>query len=161
MLQTLSQTFSTHLILSTQTASALLEHSLSQLLNSPDLSQLLNSLDTALLKDTLPTAGVVLAQQLPAFYEWLKTELNIQHVPSSPDHTTKWVIGFLGNQESLERLVELHRPVPRAAMEQAIPRLIETFGKVEPISVRQEWQRAIALLCLVLAVAAREESTTA
>jgi hypothetical protein len=150
-----------HLSLSAEAASTLLEHSLSHLLNLPDMSQLLNSLDTALLKDTLPTARIVLAQHLPAFYEWLKTELDIQHVPNSPDHTTKWVIGFLGNQESLERLVELHRPVPRAALERAIPRLIETFSQVEPIMVRQEWQRAIALLCLVLAVAAREESSAA
>jgi hypothetical protein len=156
MLQTLSQ----HLNLSTDTTEAFLAQPLASLLDSPDLAQMLSTLNTQLLKDSLPTAGVLLSQHLPPFYDWLQTELKVQRVPDSPDHTTKWVVGFLSNQESLIRLVELHRSIPQVALDQAIPRLVGIFEHVEPIVVRQEWQRAIAALCLVLAVAARENAQT-
>jgi hypothetical protein len=149
------QTFSHHLGLPLETLEILLSHSLKSLLSLPAVTQLLNSLNTALLKDSLPTAGAILAQHLPPFYDWLQAELNIERVPDSPDHATKWVVGFLGNQDSLEHLVELHRTIPKAALEQSIPRLVGIFEAVEPIAVRQEWQKAIAALCLVLAVAAR------
>jgi hypothetical protein len=33
------------------------------------------------------------------------------------------------------------------------------FDQVQPMHVRQEWQKAIALLCMVLVVAAREQSS--
>lgn len=150
------QTFSTHLNLSTDTAKAFLSQSSASVLDSLELKQILATLDTNLLKNSLPTAGAILSQHLPAFYDWLQTELNVQRVPDSPDHTTKWVIGFLNNQESLGRLVDLHRPIPRVAMERAIPRLVSVFDNVEPLNVRQEWQRALASLCLILVVAARE-----
>jgi hypothetical protein len=149
------QTFSRHLNLPIETSEILLSHSLESLLDLPQVVQLLGSLDTDLLKDSLPTAGTILAQHLPPFYDWLQTELNIERVPNSPDHATKWVVGFLGNQDSLEHLVKLHRSIPQAALEQSIPRLVGIFEAVEPIIVRQEWQKAIAALCLVLAVAAR------
>ena len=152
------QTFSHHLNLSTDGIEAFLAQSLADLMDSPELEQILTALDTDLLKDSLPTAGAVLAQHLPPFYDWLQTELNVQRVPDSPDHTTKWVIGFLSNQESLGRLVDLHRSIPRVAMERSIPRLVGIFDSVEPVAVRQEWQRAIASLCLILAVAARENA---
>jgi hypothetical protein len=71
-----------------------------------------------------------------------------ERVPDSPDHTTKWVIGFLSNQENLARLVELHRSISQVALERSIPRLVSIFDNVEPIAVREEWQRAIASLCL-------------
>jgi hypothetical protein len=58
----------------------------------------------------------------------------------------------------LARLVELHRPILQVALDRSIPRLVSIFDNVEPIEVRQEWQRAIASLCLVLAVAAREQT---
>ena len=151
-------TLTYHLNLSTDTSEAFLSRSLASLMDSPELQQILQTLDVALLKSSLPTAGALLAQHLPPFYDWLQTELNVQRVPDSPDHTTKWVIGFLSNQESLERLVDLHRPIPQVAMERAIPRLVGVFDSVEPIAVRQAWQRAISALCLILAVAAREES---
>ena len=150
--------FSTHLNLPTEMTEALLAQSLTQLMTSPALGQILNALDIALLRDSLPTAGALLAQHLPPFYDWLKTELNVQRVPDSPDHATQWVVNFLGNQESLERLIEFHRPVPLVVMERSIPRLVSIFDHVEPIVVRQEWQRAITALCLVLVVAARENA---
>jgi hypothetical protein len=152
------QTFSHHLNLPTETIEGFLALPLATVLNSPDLAQILSQLDTQVLKASLPTAGVILSQHLPAFYDWLQTELNVERVPDSPDHTTKWVIGFLSNQESLARLVELHRPIPQVALDRSIPRLVSIFDNVEPIEVRQEWQRAIASLCLVLAVAARENA---
>ncbi|WP_414516258.1 hypothetical protein [Nostoc sp. PCC 9305] len=130
---------------------------LTEILNLPELQQELNSLDTNLLKKTLPTVGGVLAKELPPFYNWLKNELGVKRVPDSPNHTTTWIIGFLHNQESLTHLVELHRPVPRLALEASIPRLIGIFEGVEDAQVRQEWQKAIAALCLVLVVAAREQ----
>ena len=119
------------------------------MLDSPKLSQLLGSLDTDLLKESLPTAGAVLAKNLPAFYDWLETELSIKNVPDSPDHATKWVVGFLRNEESLTHLVELHKSIPSAALERSIPRLVGTFKDVTPIALKQEWQKAIAALCLV------------
>ena len=150
------QTFSESLNLSPEASEALLSLPLTSLLDSPQLCQLLESLDTDLLKESLPNAGAVLAKNLPAFYDWLQTELEIKNVPDSPDHATKWVVGFLRNQESLTRLVELHKSIPSAALERSIPRLVGTFKDVTPIAIQQEWQKAIAALCLVLAVAARE-----
>jgi hypothetical protein len=149
-------TFTQHLDFSQVEIERLLNKSLDDVLNSPELTQELASLDINLLRETLPTAGEVLAQQLPPFYNWLKNELGVKRVPDSPEHTTKWVIGFVHHQESLNRLVELHRPVSRPALEAAIPRLVELFNGVEDDRVREEWQKAIAALCLVLAVDARE-----
>ena len=90
---------------------------------------------------------------------WLtqsRTAVKVKRVPDSPDHTTKWVIGFVNNQESLSSLVELHKPVPCAALEASVPRLVSLFNGVEDAHVRQEWQKAIAVLCLPLVVAAHE-----
>jgi len=84
------QTFSRTLNVSPDDAEAMLSLPLTSLLESPELNQVLGSLDTALLKETLPTAGAVLAQNLPPFYDWLQTELGLKNVPDSPDHTTKW-----------------------------------------------------------------------
>ncbi len=158
-------TFTNHLNLSNTEVDNLLALSLQQLLNSPDLQQKLAGLDIKLLKQTLPTAGTILATNLPPFYNWLKYDLGLERVPDSPDHTTKWVINFLNKQESLMRLVELHRPVPQLALEQSIPRLVGLFDTIEDNQTRREWQSAILLrrryanasLCLVLAVAARHE----
>ena len=150
------RTFSDHLDLATDTTEAFLSQSSASLMNSLELKQILNTLDINLLKDSLPTVGELLSRHLPPFYNWLKTELNVQRVPDSPDHTTKWVIGFLNNQDSVSRLIDLHRPISRVALEQAIPRLVSVFDHIEPVAVRQEWQRAIAALCLILTVAARE-----
>lgn len=157
MLHTLSH----HLDLSPETTQVLLSQSLADLMDSPVLQQRLNTLNTPLLRDSLPTAGALLSQHLPSFYEWLKTELNLKRVPDSPDHATKWVVNFLSNQESVERLVELHRSIPQAAMERSIPRLVGLFDAVELVEVRQEWQRALAILCLILAVDAQERSSSA
>lgn len=150
------KTFSRHLELSPAELEKLLSLSLQDFLNLPDTKELLGSLDTQLLRQSLPTAKHVLAERLPPFYDWLQNELGVERVPDSPDHTTKWVIGFLNNQESLIRLVELHRPVPRLALERSIPRLVAAFDGVEDERARKEWQKAIAALCLVLVVAARE-----
>ena len=149
-------TFAQNLNLTPADVEALLACSLSELLANPAVQQKLASLDIELLQKTLPTAGQVLAENLPPFYTWLKTELDVKRVPDSPDHATRWVVNFLHNQESLTHLVELHRPVPRPAMERSIPRLVSLFNGVEDITVRQEWQTAVAALCLVLAVGARE-----
>ncbi|MBD2385152.1 hypothetical protein [Cylindrospermum sp. FACHB-282] len=156
-MKTLISTFTQHLAFSQPELEALLSKPLTEVLNSPELKQELESLDTNLLKETLPTAGAVLAKELPPFYHWLKNELGVKRVPDSPEHTTKWVIGFVNHQESLTRLVELHRPVPRPALEAAVPRLVGLFDGVEDVTVRLEWQKAIATLCLVLAVAAHEQ----
>ncbi|MEG4348226.1 hypothetical protein QUA74_00595 [Microcoleus sp. LAD1_D3] len=155
------QTFSRTLNVSPDASEALLSLPLTSLLDSPEFNLLLESLDTNLLKETLPTAGTVLAQKLPPFYDWLHTELGIKNVPDSPDHTTKWVVGFLKNQESLTRLVDLHKSIPRQALERAIPRLVSAFDEVQPTAVKQEWEKAIAALCLLLAVAARENQPSA
>jgi hypothetical protein len=150
------KTFSRHLELSPAELEKLLSLSLQDFLNLPDTKELLGSLDTQLLRQSLPTAKHVLAERLPPFYDWLQNELGVERVPDSPDHTTKWVIGFLNNQESLIRLVELHRPVPRLALDRSIPRLVAAFDGVKDERARKEWQKAIAALCLVLVVAARE-----
>ncbi|MEG4502028.1 hypothetical protein QUA81_01810 [Microcoleus sp. F6_B4] len=154
-------TFSRTLNLSPDASEALLSLPITSLLDSPELDRLLRSLDSNLLKETLPTAGTVLAQKLPPFYDWLQTELGIKNVPDSPDRATKWVVGFLKNQEILTRLVELHKSIPREALERSIPRLVSAFDEVEPTAVKQEWEKAVAALCLVLAVAARENQPSA
>ncbi|HEY9800653.1 MAG TPA: hypothetical protein V6D25_09860 [Leptolyngbyaceae cyanobacterium] len=153
----LSFTFTQHLDIASNQLETILSKPLHEFLDSPKLQQELDSLDVNLLKETLSTAGAVLAQELPAFYNWLKNELAVKRVPDSPDHTTKWVIGFVNNQKSLTNLVELHRPVPRAALEASVPRLVEMFAGVKDKQIRQEWQKAVAALCLVLVVAAREQ----
>jgi hypothetical protein len=160
-MRSLLLTFAENLNFSETQLEEILSKPLTEVLNSPGLQQEIKSLDTNLLKETLPTAGGVLAKELPPFYNWLKNELGVKRVPDSPDHTTTWVIGFLHNQESLTHLVELHRPVPRPALEASIPRLIGMFEGVEDGQVRQEWQKAIAALCLVLVVAAREQDRVA
>jgi hypothetical protein len=149
--------FTQHLNLSSADIETLLSLSLTDLLDSPKVQMLLGSLDVALLRETLPTAGAILAAHLPPFYDWLQNELGVARVPDSPNHTTQWVVNFLNNQESLTRLVELHRPVPRTALERSISRLVGLFNAVEDTSVRQAWQVAVSALCLILAVAARHE----
>jgi len=153
-------TFAQNLNLAPADVEALLACNLSELLANPAVQQKLASLNVELLRQTLPTAGQVLAENLPPFYIWLKTELDVKRVPDSPDHATLWVVNFLNNEESLTRLVELHQPVPRPAMERSIPRLVSLFDGVEDTNVRQEWQTAVAALCLVLAVGAREADKT-
>jgi hypothetical protein len=149
-------TFTKHLNLTTIEVESLLAMSLVDFLAAPGVNQLLASLDVNFLRQTLPTAGTILAKQLPPFYDWLKNELGVARVPDSPDHTTKWVVGFLDNRESLTRLVELHHPVPQMAVERAIPRLVAAFDGVEDAKTRQVWQTAVAALCLPLVVDARE-----
>ena len=155
-MESIISTFAQHLDLPQVQVETLLSKPLTECLNSPELKQQLDSLDINLLKETLPTAGAVLAKELPPFYNWLKNELGVKRVPDSPDHTTKWVIGFVNNQESLSNLVELHKPVPRLALEASVPRLVSLFDGIEDAHIRQEWQRALAALCLPLVVAARE-----
>jgi hypothetical protein len=150
------EVFTQHLDLSQNHLDDLLSKSLNNCLNSPEIQQELGSLDSNLLKETLPIAGNVLAENLPLFYHWLKNELGVKRVPDSPNHTTKWVIGFLNNQESLTRLVELHRPVPRQALESSTSRLVGMFDGIKDARVRQEWQKAIAILCLIIIIDARD-----
>jgi len=161
MMQPTLETFVQHLDLSRARLETLLSQPLAQCLNSAELQQQLSSLDVSLLKQTLPTAGSVLAERLPPFYHWLQTELGVKRVPDSPDHTTKWVIGFVNGKESLMRLVDLHHPVPRPAIERSVAPLVAMFEGVENVQLRQEWQKAIAALCLVLVVAAREPEQSA
>lgn len=151
------ETFTQHLNLSPSQVEALLSLSLTDLLESPAVDGKLGSLNTELLRETLPTAGSLLETHLPPFYDWLKNELGVERVPDSPDHTTTWVVNFLNNRETLAKLVELHRPVPRPALERAIPRLVGLFEAIEDETIRQEWETAVSVLCLVLAVAAREQ----
>jgi hypothetical protein len=160
-MSSLISTFTQHLDFSQPEIEAILSTPLNEVLNSPALKQELDSLDINLLRETLPTAGAVLATHLPPFYNWLKNELGLKRVPDTPEHTTKWVIGFLNNQESINRLVELHRPIPHAALEMAIPRLVGLFDGVEDIKVCQEWEKAVAALCLVLVVDACEQEKLA
>jgi hypothetical protein len=152
----MQETFTQHLKITSTELDTLLSLKLSELLNLAQFQAVLNSLDVQLLRETLPTAGSVLAQKLPAFYDWLKNELGVKRVPETPDHATTWVVNFLNNKESLTHLVELHRPIPRVALEHSVPRLVATFDGVEDEKVRQEWQKAIAGLCLPLVVDARE-----
>ncbi|MBD2445960.1 hypothetical protein H6G76_02080 [Nostoc sp. FACHB-152] len=160
-MQSLLLTFAQHLDSSQSEIESILSKPLKEVIDSPTLKQKLNSLDVNLLQETLPTAGAVLAQELPPFYNWLKNELKVKRVPDSPEHATKWVIDFLNHQESLMHLVNLHRPVPHAAMEASVPRLVGLFDGVEDAKIRSEWQKAIATLCLILVVDAREQDRSA
>jgi hypothetical protein len=152
--------YNQHLQLSPAEIEIFYSLSLAESLKLPAIEQRLSSLNIALLRQTLPTASTVLAQHLPPFYDWLQNELGVKRVPDSPDHTTKWVIGFVNSHESLMRLVELHRPVPPQALEQAVPRLVAAFDHIAESDVRQEWQKTITLLCLVLVIAARSREKT-
>jgi hypothetical protein len=151
------ETFNQHLNLSTPKIEELLTLSSSELPKQEAFQTELGNLDISLLRETLPTAKSVLQNQLPAFYNWLQQELEIKRVPDSPNHTTTWVANFLNNQESIQHLVELHRPVPPVSLELAIPSLVSLFDPVEDPQIRQNWQSAVALLCLVLAADAREQ----
>jgi hypothetical protein len=151
------ETFTKYLNLPYPIVESMLRSGVENLTQDPEFQRQLNNLDTALLKETLPTAKEVMVDKLPAFYDWLQNELGIQRVPDSPNHTTTWVTQFLKNQESIQHLVELHRPVPPPSLEQAIPRLVGLFDAVDDDRVRWEWQRAIAILCAVLSADAREQ----
>ncbi|MCU0534915.1 MAG: hypothetical protein MUD14_13570 [Hydrococcus sp. Prado102] len=155
MIKTLSQ----HLSLSAFELEQLLSIPLVKFLELPAVKQLLADLDVSVLKQSLPQAKEILVQHLPPFYNWLKQELALDRVPDSPDHTTKWVVNFLNDREKLTNLVELHRSIPLPALELSIPRLVGVFDQIPEEKIRQEWQKAIAALCLVLVVAARYEST--
>lgn len=149
-------TFSQKLEVSPAELEKLLSLSFNDFLISPQRYELLGGLDIQLIKQTLPMAKSILAERLPAFYDWLKNELGVENVPDSPNHATTWVINFLNNQESLSRLVELHDSVPRLALERSIPRLVAAFEGIENEQIRQAWQKAFAALCLVLVIAARD-----
>lgn len=149
-------TFAQHLALPNLEVEKLLSLNLDGLLNESTVQTSLQSLNVNLLQQTLPTAATVLSEKLPPFYSWLKQELGVKRVPDGPDHTTRWVVNFLNNQESLTRLVDLHRSIPSSSLKSATPRLISLFASVADPEVRQEWQRAIALLCLVIIVGVRE-----
>jgi len=150
------ETFTQYLELPPTELEELLKLGLTDFLNSQQLQQMLGDLDITRLQQTLPTAKRVLAEQLPAFYDWLHNELHVQRIPDSPAHATTWVVGFLNHQESLSHLVELHRSVPRLALESSIPRMLAMFEGVEEPQTRKEWQQAFATLCLVLVVGVRE-----
>ena len=150
------EAFTQHLDLSNSQIEELLAKPLKECLDAPNFKKQLESLNVSLLKQTLPTAGKVLAERLPRFYNWLKNELGVKRVPDSPDHTTKWVIGFVNNEESLTHLAELHRPVPRQALERSVDPLVAAFNGIEDQRVRQEWQKTLATLCLLIIVDARE-----
>lgn len=152
-------TFTQHLNLSTTELETLLSFNFQDMLNSSQIQQLLDGLNVNLLRQTAPTAKVTLTEKLPAFYDWLQNELGVKRVPSSPDHSITWIVNFLNRKESLMRLVEMHRPVSLPVLEQATPRLVGLFDAVEDVAVRQEWQKAIALLCLILAVAAQASNS--
>lgn len=153
-------TFTEHLNLDAQKVEELLTLSATELPQKEAFQTELGNLDLGLLRETLPTAKSALENKLPAFYTWLKNELHIKRVPDNPNHATTWVAGFLNNQESIQHLVELHRPVPPVALEQAVPRFVSLFNQVEDSKIRQQWQRALALLCLVLVADAREQLRT-
>jgi hypothetical protein len=155
MLNTLSQ----HLSLSTFELDRLLSIPLDEFLELPIFKEILANLDVSILKQSLPQAKDILVQHLPPFYNWLQQELALSRVPDSPDHTTKWVVNFLNNKEKLSNLVELHHSIPLNALELAIPRLVGVFDQISEEKIRQEWQKAIAALCFVLVVAARQESS--
>ncbi|WP_164929349.1 hypothetical protein [Gloeobacter violaceus] len=152
-------TFAQHLELSAVQVEQLLALDLAGLVESPAFGCKLACLDIDLLRQSLPVARELLIQKLPAFYDWLQSELGVERVPDSPDHTARWVVGFLNNQESLHRLVELHSTVPAAALELSIPRLVGFFEVVEDEAIRKQWQAVLAALCLVLVVGARSRST--
>jgi hypothetical protein len=152
MLIALSQ----HLSLSVFELEQLLSIPLNEFLELPIFKQILTNLDVSILKQSLPQAKEILVQHLPPFYNWLQTELALERVPNSPDHTTKWVVNFLNNNEKITHLVELHRSIPLNALELSIPRLVGVFEAIPEDKIRQEWQKAIAALCLVLVVAARQ-----
>lgn len=152
MLNTLSQ----HLNLSAFELEQLFSIPFDELLELSIFKQILVNLDVSILKQSLPQAKEILEQHLPPFYHWLQTELALARVPDSPDHTTKWVVNFLNNTEKLTHLVELHRSIPLHVLELSIPRLVGVFDEMPAEKMRQEWQKAIAALCLVLVVAARQ-----
>jgi hypothetical protein len=155
-MSSLISTFSEHLNFSDAEIESILATPLNDLLNSPAFNQELASLNVSLLRETLPTAGAVLAEHLPPFYDWLKNELGVKKVPDNPAHATTWVVGFLSNQKTINSLVQLHRPVPKMALGTAVPRLVSLFDGVEDVKVRQEWEKAVAALCLVLVVDKRQ-----
>ena len=55
----------------------------------------------------------------------------------------------------------MHKSIPRLALDRSIPRLVSAFDGVQPTAVKEEWEKAIAALCLVLAAAARENQSPA
>lgn len=135
---------------------------LKDLLSSPVFQQQIDSVDTSVLKQTLPTAGMALAEKLPVLYRWLKNEFQVARNPENPEQQTPWMCSFFNSRESLERLIETYRLEPLAPMEmeRMAPDLVDLFDDVEDGYVRSEWQKAIALLCVLLIAAAREEAVS-
>lgn len=149
-----------HLDLSPAEVEQLLSKQLDDLLSSPAIEERLAKVDASLLKQSLPTVSASLSEKFPSFYNWLKNEFEVARDPESPEGVTPWLINCFSSKENLARLIESHslQAQSRVDMEQMVPELIGMFDKVEDAHLRQEWQKAIALVCVVLLVGDREHA---
>ncbi|MEO7909856.1 MAG: hypothetical protein ABIV47_09420, partial [Roseiflexaceae bacterium] len=72
----------------------------------------------------------------------------VAQIPSTPSHAIEWVEDFLLDRRSIPELITMHQSLSISVLEQSIPRFIHLFDALT--FGRADWQRAAALLCLVL-----------
>jgi hypothetical protein len=126
-------------------------------LSNPIVQRIIASINFSLLRATLPEAQAVLNRELPSFYSWLADDLHVTQVPSTPSHAIEWVEDFLLDRRSIPELVTMHQRLPASVVTRSIPRFIHLFDELT--FGRADWQRAAALLCLVLLAPLDSEET--
>ena len=142
-----------HLGISVQEVAALRALDPPTLLTTPLVRKIIDSINFPLLRASLPQAQDVLKRDLPDFYTWLAHDLNVASIPTTPDHAIEWIEDFLLDRRSILELIALHQRLDSMVLVQAIPRFIHLFDALT--FGRAEWQRAVALLCLVLLAGTR------
>jgi hypothetical protein len=127
------------------------------ILMAPAGRKIISSIDILILQASLPEAQECLKATLPQLYSWLRQTFGANGIPESPDHMIEWVGDFLVGQQDIAGLLHPHHGLSAAALTLAVPRLIAIF---EQLSFGREiWQRAMALLCLMLLANARSGRT--
>jgi hypothetical protein len=155
----MNQLLSEHLGISLQELSAVRAVNHTAILGTPIVQRIIGNINFPLLRATLPEAQAILNHGLPAFYTWLVDDLHVAQIPSTPSHAIEWVVDFLLDRRNISELVTMHQRLSASVLEQSIPRFIHLFDALA--FGRADWQRAAALLCLVLLAPHSSEDTRA
>jgi hypothetical protein len=109
-----------------------------------------NNLDYESLYETLPDARSAYEAQLPQFSKVLIEHYGVSNERMSAYTLGNWLVGFLQTPDQISKLPKIHQHLPRAAVLELLPGMI---GMLDSMGTgREQWQRALAILALPLAV---------
>ena len=121
-----------------------------ELQDSPEFIALLDSLDPASLHGTLEEARQTLDAELPGLVSDFTNHYDIDHFPLSSFMLGNWILGFLNYPTELTQLPQIHANIPVTIIQEAIPYVLEMFGKME--SGGSQWQKAFAAMALFVSL---------